>query len=217
MRVLRIDDYPMPNGVESRHIALEVLDILNDHNVPYLLGVVPDLLVEQDFDLLDKHLRSGQACMHGFDHAVHSPYWAHGIEKIWPLGGEFINMSEDIIEERFTKATKVLSRLKAFNPDHFIAPFNTYTQELVNVLDRHKVTFLHTCDKEYDSYNYKDMDYKSVKPVISLLTKTYDYASNVVNWLHDPSQITLHWYYDCQYSNWREAYTRLCIALQNHG
>ncbi|MBW2018922.1 MAG: tetratricopeptide repeat protein [Deltaproteobacteria bacterium] len=71
--------------------------------------------------------------MHGFSHGWHefTETW-HNITETWPHGGEFAHASREEVREKIQRGLEILSD---FTIRKFIAPFNAYTQELLDVLN----------------------------------------------------------------------------------
>jgi hypothetical protein len=211
-----MDDYPhgMPDHESLSYLGLSAISIFNEHEIPYLLGVSPLLLNDSDIAKLNEIVKSGWVCMHGFNHKFDHKPWSN-ITSTWSLGGEFAGLTEQEISDKFDRSEGIISRIKKYDPEHFIAPFNCYTQAAINVLEKKGIKYLHTCDKEWDDFHYEKLDHKSITPIISKYKVTYDYANQVIKHLDDPSQITIHWIFDTQLSGWQEHYTKLAIALKS--
>jgi len=215
-RLIRVDDYPHGkpqfNRGHSEHVVGTVCRIFNEHKVNYILGVIPEILNDRDFDFLKRVIGpTGKAVMHGFNHGFTKGIRWSEITTTWPDGGEFAGMSKDMCHVSYTinhgKLQHFLGDL--YDPSHFIAPFNCYTQELLDALQEHPVDFLHTCDKEYDDFGYAGLDHGKLTPVISQYHQTYDYANRVIDKLENRSQITLHWIFDSQHNGWEQCYDHL--------
>ena len=219
-RLVRMDDYPYGRpGYDPEwclRTVCSVLDILNRHGVSYLLGVIPECTTEGEAGALCGHLApNGRVCMHGFNHGFNLPHWPH-ITKTWPEGGEFIGMDAEHFIARWVANSRRMQLMfgARYLSEHFIAPFNTYTQAVLDGLQSTQVMFLHTCDKEYNAYGYGALDHGHVTPVISQYHKTYDYADKVLAHLNNGSQLTLHWMFDVQNDNWATYYHALGRVLR---
>lgn len=221
MRTIRIDDYPSGNPGydirESRDVVRRALSIFEAHKVPYIFGVTPFPMNKEDVDFLNGLVKVGEVVMHGFTHKLEHTPWST-ITDTWPKGGEFYGMREWEIEMAYDFGHRFLKQIHRYNPEHFIAPFNTFTQAAINALAPKGIRYLHTCDKEWDAYGYSALDLKGVSPVIAKFQKNYDYAHRVVERLKadpsDESQITLHWCFDKDHGGWEIAYHELCDFIR---
>ncbi len=218
IRPIRIDDYPY--GTPSYDIAScretlgRVFDIFELYHVPYIIGVIPLLIDQTDINLLNSKLRVGSAVMHGFDHLF--PKWGdyRPITLSWPLGGEFAGMTFEQIGGAFVRAQDMMIKIDRWDRTQFVAPFNTYTQDLLDYLLVAGVKKIHTCDKEYDAYGYTKLDHHGIEPVISRWQQEYDFAFRLLDRSLSGKQITLHWMYDVRHDkNWVANYQRLCAKL----
>jgi len=208
------------------------LRMFNARRVRYILGVVPYEMTWLQAIALKAVMAggSGSVVMHGFSHGYASPAlraqqvqsagWHAQYTTMMAGGGEFSGMSMERCDHDHLVSHKILQQSfgSLYDPAHFIAPFNCYTQALLDALDETEIKFLHTCDKEYNEYKYAGLNYRNIKPVVSRLYRGYDYAGNVAGKLPDVlkagEQITLHWYYDCyKKSHWKDEYARLLDAL----
>jgi hypothetical protein len=225
-RLIRIDDFPagdknLFNRKDSlgskdnyRITVQKVLSIFNEYSIPYILGVSPLLISDEDIVFLNDNVKSGNCVMHGFNHGWDFDDWKN-VTSIWKDGGEFKDKTENQLQLLYDESIEIMYRLSSFNQYHFIPPFNCITQNLINVLEKNKVTFLHLCDKEYIDFGYNKLNFHSIKPVISEFKKTYDFANSVIKHLYNESQITLHWCYDCQKKNWENDYITLAQMIKN--
>ena len=237
-RLIRMDDYPFPSSVsihEQQKRLGRVLNILEAHDVPYVLGVSPlQLLMKGDLDqhvrFLNSHVRKGFVCMHGFDHRTDE-----GTDRVdtakWQLGGEFAKYGTDLstLQAQWTKGNEILLKINRYTTEHFIPPFNSMTQSMVDVLTRNNVTFIHSFDvalrkRAVDAVPYNEAggnfggwieEYRVTPDVIVVVVsewkKTYDFVSKVDAYLRrnpQGSQVTLHWYFDTQRWNWARAYRK---------
>lgn len=219
-RLVRIDDFPYGrpqyDPAWCLRMATKALGILNEYGVSYMLGVIPAPTTDEQAECLCGALSpNGRVCMHGFDHGFSLPYWPH-MTKIWPRGGEFVDMSTAQILAKLEAGDRWLDKHFGtwYAPEHFIAPFNTYTQAAVDAMQEMRIVYLHTCDKEFKNYRYADMDYGGITPVISQYNKTYAFADTVIRHLDNGSQLTLHWMFDVQRKEWEYNYHALGRALR---
>jgi predicted deacetylase len=221
MRMIRMDDYPHGNPgydiKESRHAVRRALTIFESNRIPYIFGVTPLHINSEDVDFLNSLVRVGEVVMHGFSHRLEHKPWST-ITDTWPKGGEFYGMQEWEIEMAYDLCHRRLKRVDRYNPEHFIPPFNTYTQSALNVLSKKGVKYLHTCSKEWDAYDYAGFDHFGITPVVAPYQKTYDYAHKVMDHLRhypqDESQIVLHWIFDKDHEGWESAYQDLCDFIR---
>lgn len=219
---VRIDDYPYGTpryDVEKCRADLwTVFGIFESMGVPYIIGVIPMLIEKADIELFDSKLEIGKAVMHGFDHLFSRWHDYNPITLSWPLGGEFAGLDRFTIQERYSKCDAIMRAVKAYDPTQFIAPFNTYTQESLDVLNAGGVSKIHTCDKEYDAYGYTKLDHHGIEPVISRWQKEYDFAFRLLDRPLSGRQITLHWMCDVRHDkNWITNYQRLCAKIKKEG
>ena len=200
-RLIRIDDFPhgdknlFYNFHENyyRQIIKPAIDIFEKNKIDYILGVTPGLLLDGDLEFLNENISYGNIVMHGFNHGWHKN-WDTIIDS-WEKGGEFEGQSELEISNNYEEGFSILSKLNKFNKKHYIPPFNAYNQSLLNVLNKTDVEVIHTCDKEYNSFNLQKLNYFNLKLEISEYGKTYSMCDNVLKNLENKSQITLHWIY----------------------
>jgi hypothetical protein len=218
IQVIRIDDYPYGypgyNHNWCRERITEVLSIFESNQVPYLLGVSPLLIDELDIELFNSIVKVGQIVMHGFNHKFDHAFGWDDIINTWPNGGEFEDLSQHEIEHRIEHSFNIMSKVNKFNRDHFIPAFNTYTQDALDALNAFEFNWIHTCDKEYNAYNYDKLVYGNIKPIISTFQKSY-HDVNKIN-LNDPHIKTLHWIFDIQKPNWKELYAKFCNDVKNY-
>jgi hypothetical protein len=239
-RTIRMDDYPFPTGgpIPKQQRKLKVaLGVLEENNITYILGVSPlQLLLKGDLDqhieFLNSVVKKGYVCMHGFDHRT-----TKGTDKpdtnTWKDGGEFAQYTPVELNRLWNKGNEILLRVNRYTTEHFIPPFNAITQDMVDVLMRHGVKYIHTIDiavknKKSDyivppAYvrhnfggwleNFKLND--GVILVVSEWKKTMDYAKDVISKISTiKSQITLHWYFDFNHKPpVEQAYQKLAIEM----
>jgi hypothetical protein len=212
-RLIRIDDYPYGkpdfNRKHSEYVVGTVCKIFNDHGINYILGVIPEMINEHDIDFLKGVIGpTGKVVMHGFNHAFTKGVRWSEITTTWSEGGEFSGMSMDVCRIAHSINDGKLKHYfgDMYDPKHFIAPFNCYTQELLDALQEREVQFMHTCDKEYHGFGYAKLNHGRLTPVVSQYHKTYDYVNRVIDNLDNPSQITLHWMFDVKLKGWEQCY-----------
>jgi hypothetical protein len=218
-RIVRIDDFPhgdlamflRSDKTSYRGKVQLALEVFERNEVPYILGASPLLFQPGDVEFLNSIVRKGRVVLHGFNHGWHLPW--ENITSFWKHGGEFCNLSIENITVIYAESMKIMENVKAFSEKDFIAPFNCYTQELLDFLKDTPVERVHTSDEFWESYGLDKMEYHSMTPVVSKFKITYDDADKVIENLEDPSQITLHWCYDAQRSSWLDDYQRLCDKI----
>jgi hypothetical protein len=219
-RIVRIDDFPhgdlsmfsRGDHMYYRQKVAAGLEVFEKNDIPYILGTSALLFQSGDVEFLNSTVKKGKVVLHGFNHGWNLPW--DKITSFWRGGGEFFNLSTDDISERYHQSVEILKNVKSFSEEDFIAPFNCYTQELLDFLKNTPVKRIHTSDEFWESYGLDKMEYYSMTPVISKFKVTYDDAHKVVNHLDDPSQITLHWCYDAQRPNWLSEYQTLCTEIK---
>lgn len=217
MRTVRLDDFPSGNPGynihESRATVRKAVGIFEAHGVPYLLGVSPLLMDGDDIKFLNEVVKTGSVVMHGHSHMLEYPNWDRIVDT-WPYGGEYMGMTANDIRTAYDWGHKLLTLVNRYDHEHFIPPFNCHTQTALDVLATKGVKYWHGCDKEWDAYDYADMNYHGMTPVISPYQTTYHYAHLVLEHLkahpEDQSQIALHWTFDKDHNGWEVAYNELC-------
>ena len=224
MRYLRIDDFP--NGDLALHnewlkyhkkphfkLLKPILDILNREKADYILGVSPELCDEDDINFLNDNIQGGGKCvMHGFNHGWNYPW--HQITDTWPRGGEFSLLSKKEISDKYRKGVDTLNKLNEIDFNHFIPPFNCYSQDLLDILSENGVEYIHGCSKEHENFSFGQLNHYNVKQVVSAWQKTYCDVDKVINYACHPSQITLHWIYDVSRNNYLENYKSLAQFIK---
>ena len=220
-RIVRIDDFPhgdlamfsRGDYMYYRQKVAAGLEIFEKNDIPYILGASALLFQPGDIEFLNSIVKKGKVVLHGFNHGWNLPW--DKITSFWKDGGEFFNLSTEDISERYERSVEILKNVKSFSEEDFIAPFNCYTQQLLDFLKDTPVKRIHTSDEFWESYGLNKMEYYSMTPVVSKFKVTYDDAHKVINHLGDPSQITLHWCYDAQRPNWLSDYQKLSDKI-NH-
>lgn len=219
-KYIRMDDFPhgKPNyNTNYKTIVGSWLDIFEKYNINYIFGVSPLLLDINDIEFLKNKVKTGKIVMHGFNHKFDYPLPWPTIVDTWKFGGEFMEMSEEQILKKYKESDEILSNFDNYDKSHFIPPFNCITQGLINVLSENGVVFLHTCDKEFNEFNYKLIDFKKIKPIISKYHEGYDDVHKVINRLNnDIGQITLHWIFDSEKPNWLINYENFAKKLNEN-
>lgn len=214
---IRIDDFPycLPNSdlEDCKRKLCDMFAVLRAYPVKYILGAIPFYCSPQWLDIADAHMgNNGGLVMHGFTH-LHDR-WREK-DQSFALGGEFAGMTEAECLRRYANAYETMYRSIHFDSKHFIAPFNCYTQELINAISS-CVSFIHTCDKEWNQFGYAKYNYGSIRPVVGQLYKDYDFAHQIRARLVDceisPEWVTLHWWYEYRHYGigWLRELHRLC-------
>jgi hypothetical protein len=220
-RTIRLDDYPYGTPgmdvVQCRQTVADACAIFNAAGVPFMLGVSPMLIDHNDIVILNTVLPPyGKAVMHGFTHGfdMGDAVWQRIVDT-WPLGGEFMFCEGELLRRRYWTCDFIMQSLTAYDKRHFIAPFNSYTQNLVDVLEQNGVEYLHTTDVAWKSYGLHKITHRSIQPVLAVEGMTYDFVDTVIaNYGKIPAQITLHWSMDAQeVDNWQDKYRQLCHLI----
>ena len=222
--ILRIDDYPHGNRDTYkskdkqywRDTCKRALAPFEEERVPYMLGVSPLLLDNDDIWWLLKNVIVGQIVMHGFDHFWSFPQEWSKVHDTWPTGGECDNRGVDDLHEQYKLAHNVLMPFKTYNNKHFIPPFNTISQNKITMLNRTSVRFVHTMNTQYDDYKYNLYTMDKCKWLMAHWQQTY---ANIEVVLKERKQapkdsvITLHWIFDSKRDDWEKDYRRLAHEL----
>ena len=216
-RIIRIDDFPHGDKKIFNHRfykkqTKKILSIFEEFKVPYILGASPLIMKDDDVDFLNSVVKHGYVCMHGFTHGWDLSPW-ESITQTWKYGGEFFNMNENEINKKYDQCNNILKNIKKYTYEHFIPPFNSFNQELLNVLATKSIKYIHTCSKEYNEFNQHNLDYHQIEPIISIWQKTYADIDVVLKNINNKSQITLHWVYDIRKANCIKYYVELCKKL----
>tara|TARA_R100000231_G_scaffold137406_1_gene113767 strand:- start:780 stop:1493 length:714 start_codon:yes stop_codon:yes gene_type:complete len=211
--LLRVDDFP--HGHKDRwnegritdnentnlnfQNSLFFIDIFERNQTPFILGVTPFLMTEADIEFFNKNLKIGKVVMHGFDHGFSLREFGQweSIVSDWENGGEFKDLSEKECLERYRQADEFLKQIKNYNPKDFIAPFNCYTQNLLNAFQETEVETIHTQKTEYDKFNYNELNYGKLEVNISP-NELYNHSPVVLDNLKNghTGTIVLHWIFD---------------------
>lgn len=242
--VVRFDDYPFPDATpiaEQQERLGRVLQIFESAGVPYILGVSPGQLllkgeIHAHIDFLNKNVKRGFVCMHGYDHRT-----TVGTDDVdlssWEIGGEFAKYTASEFEELWFKGHEILRQVNKYSSEHFIPPFNSLNQMVVDVLVRHGVKYIHSFDvalrhrlegatpHEAIGGNFGGYIEDYVLPptaifVVSEWGKTYAHVSTVNEYViktHSSSQIALHWFYDTLKADYVQAYTQFTTSLLSRG
>ena len=235
-RTIRMDDYPFPSTMpipEQQKKLKRTLNVFEENNIPYILGVSPLQLllkgnVDQHIEFLNSLVKKGYVCMHGFNHRTTKGTDTTDTSR-WKEGGEFAQYTPSELESLWNKGNEILTRVNRYTTEHFIPPFNAITQDMVDVLMRHGVKYIHSFDVAV-KYRLEDAeahpstggsfggwleDYKvndGVTFVVSEWHKTYWHAKNILP-NRFSSQITLHWIYDTKKQNVEQIYRELAKKM----
>ena len=219
-RLIRLDDYPYGTpyyGGHTREWCLrqlkDILYALNKYNTRYILGIPLLNLTDEDIGFLNGIVRfPGAIVMHGFTHGFDR--W-ETVPDRWAEGGEFWDRSEAELTELYAQTSAMGTRLWNFNAAHFITPFNVYNEEIVRVLERAGVKFLHTGRAQYEKYGL-DKIQTSMEVVITESKVTCGYIPEILKNLQRPEQITLHWAHDAgNYENCTALYEELGARVRD--
>jgi hypothetical protein len=214
---IRIDDFPIcipgtDPAVAKRNLRA-MFRVLSASPVPYIFGAIPYCCDDEWMSFVkDNMAANGALCMHGFTH-LHDR-WS-GYSLTFQDGGEFAGMSVTDCANAYDSGADRLRHSANFDQSHFIAPFNNYTQALVDALNMRGVRYLHTCDKEWNNYGYAKLDYGAITPVIGRLYKDYHFARKIIQWLDHGGKtewVTLHWHYEFRHfgDGWLHDLETLC-------
>lgn len=185
--MFRIDDYP--TGVRpimnDRFTKFDiVLQEFEQRDIPYLLGVVPALINEDDIEYL-KSLKNLNVALHGYDHHFFC-FNEYNRE-------EFKGCSTHHI---YTQLLAGLKILQDFDISTYIPPFNRYSQNLVDALIDANIETITT------GVNPSvDIDHKSLN-VLTPRMEFYGRSTEIINHMHlfdiDNDHIALHltWEFD---------------------
>jgi len=149
--LVRIDDFPMGSPQhyhphlwwnDYRDRCLEWIVPFEENEVDYIFGVSPLLFNDGDIEFLDENIKKGRVVMHGFDHAF--GIWNGDITRTWPTGGEFSVLDYEDIQIKYEKCNSILENVGSYDKTHFIPPFNSFTQPLLDFLSKEtEVNTLH--------------------------------------------------------------------------
>lgn len=235
-RFVRMDDFPHGDKrrftkakgytfPQDRENLKEVLSILESHKVLYVLAASPLLFRTEDIDFLNENVKYGEVCMHGFDHGFSTiepwPECFRDWHPIWYAGGEFRNMSESEIEEKYEMSKEILLKINKYQQEDFVLPFDVTTQELINVISRKGIKRLHTCDDTYGKFKLKRFDYLNLDLVQAHWLRFYDYVKPIIQKIEagadfTKEQIGLHWIFDTkeEREKWQPYYHRFCELVK---
>jgi len=237
-RFVRMDDFPHGDKrrftkekgytyPDDRKKLKEVLGILESHKVLYVLAASPLLLRDEDIDFLNENVKHGEVCMHGFDHGFSTiEPWPESFGQwhpIWYAGGEFRNMSEQEIDEKYEIGKEILLNINKYNQDEFVLPFDVTTQELINVISRKKeIKRLHSSSDVFNNFRLKRFDFSSVSLIKAQWKSFYDFVKPIVEKIErgvdfKKEQIGLHWIFDTKLprEKWEPYYHRFCELVKN--
>ena len=208
-RLVRMDDFP--SGDKKRSVSWDILSnilkIFEDYKVNYLLATSPLLydgetceekINSNHIQFLKDNVITGKIVMHGFNHGFHHD-WKHIVET-WEGGGEFLDMSCDDIDSKYDECHTILSCLENYDPTHFVPPFNAINQNLLDVLHKKQIKYIHLNSLYYEEYKQYENNFYDIELLISENAKTYAHSSVILRNINDYDQvITMHWVYDKDY------------------
>jgi len=156
-------------------------------------------MTEADIEFFNKNLKLGEVVMHGFDHGFSLREFGQweSIVSDWKSGGEFKNLNKDECLDRYKQSHEFLKQIKNYNPKEFIAPFNCYTQNLLDALQETEVETIHTQRTEYNKFGYSEFNYGKLKVNVAP-DELYNHSPVVLNNLKSghTGTIVLHWIFD---------------------
>lgn len=184
---LRCDDFPC--GMPEYRYHPELLEQVENLGVPYWLGIVPDLLTEDDTAKLLK-LNHAIFAQHGFD---------HGFSR-WRPQSEFDGMTETDLTIKLVETRRNLTTRGLWNATHFrafIPPFNRFSQELLNSLNHEGFTHITGGPESYSQQATDTFDFGALTFVPSLppyYTSNGSFTDTVRLLSEVPigSQVTIH-------------------------
>ena len=141
---VRIDHYPHGDLIVYQYLKkryafdpkkafYHYIRHFENFHVPYILGVSPALIdASSDIDFL-KSLNHAEIAMMGFSHGwvEFKNNWSE-IEDYYSKGGEFSFDNQSTVYEKIVKGLYILSE---FRINKFIAPFQVYTQHVLDTLN----------------------------------------------------------------------------------
>ena len=159
---VRVDDFPMAQPTEHYTPEnLKLLYALEKLQIPYYLGVTPDLVSYYDLGVLKK-LKYARIAMHGFN---------HGFDKWRPIS-EFDGMSDQSIYDNVVRCSYFLSKIQNNTLDTFVPPFNLFNQILLNALNVAGFSYItggpETNKEPWGLMDYTKLDFGNIKLIMSL-------------------------------------------------
>ncbi|UCF94866.1 MAG: glycosyltransferase, partial [Desulfobacterales bacterium] len=205
--IIRIDDYPHGDlymykrlktdpGYDHREHIYAFLQGFEKHGVPYVLGVSPGLMNNESDRFFLRSLRYCEVAMHGYSHGWHefAETWS-AIDASLSQGGEFALASRKTIGDKIKRGLELLGDFKI---SKFIAPFNVYTQDVLDVLNelgfRTIMGGKETVQFGMDALDHGDLDLDlCLPPFCGESTKVIPHLGEA---LDEQKTITLHWIFE---------------------
>jgi len=138
MYLIRVDDFPRPQGKMNLDKFIEFNSILEKYNIPYLLGVIPNMalddrdpdsqtrfLTKEEVSVLKK-LKNVRFAMHGVMHRT--------LKKEYH--SEFVGLDEKSLDEKIKEGLKIFQSLK-LETDAIMPPFNTFDLSNLQVFKKY--------------------------------------------------------------------------------
>ena len=223
--LIRIDDFPHGDlalhnqlrsqpGYDHRDHLWQFLQAFERRGVPYVLGVSPELINNHSDLFFLRGLQHCEVALHGFNHGWHrfAARWQR-ITETWPLGGEFAFATPAELRASMQRA---LHKLADFKLRKFIAPFNVYTQPLLDVLNEYGFEQLLGGEAGRQHGMHK-LDHGSLQLDLCL-PPLYNDAHKILPHLPQAiangSTITLHWIYEqpAHAAHWDEIARQVAAA-----
>jgi glycosyltransferase involved in cell wall biosynthesis/predicted deacetylase len=205
--LVRIDNFPHgdllvhhqlagSSHYDHREYIYRFLKPFEDNQIPYVLGVSPGL-IDSDSDIFFlRSLRYCEVAMHGYSHGWHefSHNWTH-VGTSLKNGGEFANLSSESIRNKINRGLEILAEFKI---SKFIAPFNVYTQALLDVLNELDFDTIMS-GREALQYGMHKLDHGGLTldvclpPFVNRSDKLVPVLRNAIK---EQKTITLQWIYE---------------------
>ena len=139
--IVRVDDFPWDrekNHDSDLKLFKTFYDVINKYEINIVLGVIPAIILPEDIAYL-KTLERVIVATHGYNHV------GHDIDT-----GEFTTLSYAEKKKRIEKGRNIL---KDFNVIGFIPPFDSFDNELVQILYNNGYRYI-TGRNENDAIRY---------------------------------------------------------------
>jgi hypothetical protein len=233
---LRLDDFPVGDYIQFRargtlrRQLLDILTVLEELDVPYILAATPLLFGPNDHDFLNSIVNRGKVVMHGFWHGFHNQERVHQ--------NDFAGMTHAEVIQTYNTAHQIMGTVRAYDPSQFVAPYNVYTQELLDVPNAvQSIGIIHAShiNDQSISRTNRSLDFHGADVVSPLACSSVDFFVRAFDARGEkPMQETatvvkevaygsgslpllLHWYTDAiwvnDYVNW---YRRLAVHVRAH-
>jgi hypothetical protein len=209
--LVRVDDFPSGSPKSWHpHIwyedykdkCLEWIVPFEENKIDYIFGVSPLLFNDGDIEFLDENIKEGRVVMHGFDHAFET--WPSNITTTWSAGGEFSGLDYEDISLKYEKCNSILENIGSYDKTHFIPPFNSFTQTLLDFLSKEtEVKTLHG-EKEFFNKYLANLDIifpDNIDFIMPEDGKDYANIETVISNINIIEHPTLHWQFDYYLGN----------------